>query len=168
MTKISNGFFIAPYSAKDTAEAVALWNSIVKAGRAFPQEDELDLISGHEFFRLQTFTGIARSTTDHQLAGLYILHDNNVGRCRHIANASYAVAESFRGRGIGELLVRHCIEQAGKSQYKILQFNAVVKSNTPALNLYRKLGFVQLGIIPAGFRNIHGEYEDIIPHYITL
>ena len=53
-------------------------------------------------------------------------------------------------------------------QYRILQFNAVVKTNTPALQLYRKLGFTQLGVIPNGFLMKNGSYEDIIPHYITL
>lgn len=37
-----------------------------------------------------------------------------------------------------------------------------------ALHLYEKLGFTQLGVIPGGFRNIDGVYEDIIPHYFDL
>jgi hypothetical protein len=35
--------------------------------------------------------------------------------------------------------------------FRILQFNAVVASNAAALHLYKKLGFVQLGAIPAAF-----------------
>ena len=60
------------------------------------------------------------------------------------------------------------MQQARNAGYKILQFNAVVASNQTALNLYKKLGFTQLGVIPQGFRNIDNVYEDIIPHYITL
>ena len=37
-----------------------------------------------------------------------------------------------------------------------------------ALPLNRKLGFVQLGVIPGGFRRKDGSYEDIIPHYHVL
>ena len=37
-----------------------------------------------------------------------------------------------------------------------------------ALALYKKLGFTQLGVIPGGFLNKDGEYEDIIPHYHVL
>lgn len=47
-------------------------------------------------------------------------------------------------------------------------WNAVVASNTSALALYKKLGFVPLGVIPNGFFNKDGVYEDIIPHYINL
>jgi hypothetical protein len=50
----------------------------------------------------------------------------------------------------------------------ILQFNAVVATNSHALHLYERLGFTQLGKIPQGFRMKDGHYEDIIPHYILL
>ena len=46
--------------------------------------------------------------------------------------------------------------------------NAVVASNKAALHLYKKLGFIQLGIIPKGFLLKDGTYEDIITHYLTL
>ena len=96
------------------------------------------------------------------------MHPNNIGRCGHISNASYAVSSQYRGQGIGKMLVEDCVKAARDSGFKILQFNAVVASNSAALNLYKKLGFTQLGRIPGGFRNKNGDYEDIIPHYIVL
>ncbi|MBE6380971.1 MAG: GNAT family N-acetyltransferase [Lentisphaerae bacterium] len=161
-------FSIQSLESADLQAAMELWNSIVRAGRAFPQDEELDEKSAQNFFAAQTFTGIARCIASGAVAGLYILHPNNVGRCGHICNASYAVADNFRGQHVGEMLVKNCMEQARRAGFRILQFNAVVKSNQPALNLYRKLGFTQLGVIPGGFRNIEGVYEDIIPHYIEL
>ncbi|MBR2358346.1 MAG: GNAT family N-acetyltransferase, partial [Lentisphaeria bacterium] len=113
-------------------------------------------------------TGLAVDMDSGKVFGLYILHPNNVGRCGHICNASYAVTPEFRGRRVGEMLVRHCMTEARKANFRLLQFNAVVASNTPALNLYKKLGFAQLGVIPGGFRNKSGIYEDIIPHYCRL
>ena len=41
-------------------------------------------------------------------------------------------------------------------------------TNYPALKLYRKMGFKQLGTIPGGFRMKDGRYEDIIIHYLLL
>jgi len=58
--------------------------------------------------------------------------------------------------------------KAKELSFKILQFNAVVTTNTSALKLYKKLGFKQLGIIPKGFLLKDGTYVDIIPHYIEL
>ena len=100
--------------------------------------------------------------------GLYILHPNNVGRCGHICNASYAVRKDRRGQNIGEALVRHCLKTAKELGFRILQFNAVVSSNTAALALYKKLGFIPLGTIPGGFLLKDGSYEDIISHYHLL
>lgn len=69
---------------------------------------------------------------------------------------------------MGERLVLHCMNEAKKMGFRILQFNAVVSTNKPALYLYEKLGFVQMAQIPGGFRLKDGSYEDIIPHYIEL
>ena len=159
---------LVQYAPGFAAGAVELWNIIVRTGRAFPQDEELSVESGNCFFQSQTYTGLALEKATGKVVGLYILHPNNVGRCGHICNASYAVLPECRGQHIGEMLVKDCMLQARNAGYKILQFNAVVASNQTALNLYKKLGFTQLGVIPQGFRNIDNVYEDIIPHYITL
>lgn len=159
---------IRQYNPADAGGMVAIWNDIVRDGLAFPQEEELTLESGNEFFQAQSYTGIAVDTASGRILGGYILHPNNVGRCGHICNASYAVDKSRRGMGIGELLVKDCMKQAAALGFLILQFNAVVKTNRAALKLYAKLGFIQLGTIPGGFRRKDGVYEDIIPHYILL
>lgn len=151
---------------KDIPAAVSIWNKVVEEGKAFPQTEYLDEKSGAEFFAQQTYTAVAE--LDGEVVGMYILHPNNIGRCGHICNASYAVKYGMRGKHIGEALVTDCLEQAKAHGFGILQFNAVVASNEPALKLYKKLGFVQLGTIPMGFLNKDGVYEDIIVHYHTL
>ncbi|MDD3164697.1 MAG: GNAT family N-acetyltransferase [Oscillospiraceae bacterium] len=150
----------------DLAELIRIWNEVVEAGRAFPQTQPLDMETGRAFFDSQSWCAVA--DCDDEIVGLYILHPNNVGRCGHIGNASYAVDSRKRGLHVGEALVRDCIARAGKVGFRVLQFNAVVVSNARALRLYKKLGFQQLGVIPGGFLNKDGVYEDIIPHYITL
>lgn len=159
---------VRAYTQADLPALNRIWNEVVEDGVAFPQEELLDAESGAAFFAEQTHTAVAEDRQTGHIYGLYILHPNNVGRCGHICNASYAVASRARGRGLGEALVRHCLEKARELGFGILQFNAVVSSNTPALNLYRKLGFTQLGTIPGGFLMKNGSYQDIIPHYKKL
>lgn len=159
---------IRQFSESDTAEAIAVWNSVVEEGRAFPQTEPLTPETGLVFFNEQSFTGIAFDGESGGIVGLYILHPNNIGRCGHICNASYAVKSNMRGRHIGEKLVLHCMKKGRELGFRILQFNAVAASNTAALHLYEKLGFVKLGVIPGGFRRPDGTFEDIIPHYHTL
>lgn len=160
--------FIRAYKTEDAAGACEIWNQVVADGVAFPQEEQLTTQTGDAFFMEQTYTGIAEDKDSGKIAGLYILHPNNVGRCGHICNASYAVRKDMRGGHIGEKLVLDCLAKAKETGYRILQFNAVVASNEHALHLYQRIGFTQLGVIPGGFKMPDGTYEDIIPHYYIL
>ncbi|ETP73325.1 sortase-like acyltransferase [Lachnospiraceae bacterium JC7] len=157
---------IREYSEPDLPEIIRIWNEVVEDGIAFPQEEILDMEKGTEFFASQSYTGVAEE--DGTIYGLYILHPNNVGRCGHICNASYAVSSDARGRHIGEQLVMDCLMKGKESGFKILQFNAVVESNVHARHLYERLGFIQLGTIPGGFRMKDGHYENICPYYHEL
>lgn len=159
---------IRAYSTKDIPEMIRIWNEVVEEGIAFPQEECLNEITGTEFFAGQTYCGVAEDTKSGGLKGLYILHPNNVGRCGHLCNASYAVDAESRGLHIGEALVLDCIKQAGSCGFRVLQFNAVVATNIHARHLYERIGFKQLGTIPKGFRLKNGEYEDICPYYIEV
>lgn len=159
---------IRGYKKTDVSQMVEMWNEVVEAGIAFPQLDILTEETGAIFFGEQTYCGVAEDVETGRLLGLYILHPNNVGRCGHICNASYAVRKETRGLHIGEMLVKDCLRQGREEGFRILQFNAVVKSNTVARKLYEKLGFVQLGTIPGGFLMKDGYYEDICPYYLEL
>lgn len=155
------------YSDADVEDMARIWNEVVDSGNAFPQESPLELDEARTFFAQQTYSAVAVDE-DGNVLGLYILHPNNIGRVGHIANASYAVASEARGRHIGRSLVQDCMHQAGEHGFRILQFNAVVDSNKAALALYAKLGFVDLGVIPGGFLNAQGVYEDIHVMYCTV
>ncbi len=133
---------IRRYVENDLTEIIRIWNEVVEEGIAFPQEELLDSESGAEFFASQSHTAVAEENG--KVYGLYILHPNNVGRCGHICNASYAVSSDARGKHIGEQLVLDC------------------------LNKGRELGFTQLGTIPGGFRMKDGHYENICPYYHKL
>lgn len=159
---------VRAYEEKDLPEMIRIWNEVVEDGVAFPQEELLNAETGKEFFAGQTYSAVAEDTETGKVHGLYILHPNNVGRCGHICNASYAVSRDSRGLHIGEKLVSDCLMQGKAHGYGVLQFNAVVASNVHARHLYERLGFVQLGVIPKGFRMKDGSYEDICPYYHEL
>ena len=152
---------IRGFTKQDVPAMAEIWNEVVEAGLAFPQEETLTAEQAEQFFASQSFTAVAEDNG--VIAGLYILHPNNVGRCGHIANASYAVRRELRGKQIGRELVSHSLRKCAELGFRILQFNAVVADNKPALALYESLGFRQLGVIPGGFRKKDGSYADISP-----
>ena len=161
------GFTIRKYQESDIPAMTELWNAVVRDANAFPQDEVMNEKEAAEFFAKQTFTGAA-VTESGELGGLYILHPNNIGRCGHLCNASYAVSRKLRGRGIGEALVKHSLEKGKELGFRILQFNAVTESNKGAQALYAKLGFTHVGTVPNGFLLPDGKYEAINLYYKEL
>ena len=157
---------VRAYRTEDLPAMIAIWNEVVEEGVAFPQEEFLDERTGAEFFAAQSYNGVAEE--DGNVVGLYILHPNNIGRCGHICNASYAISSAFRGQHIGEKLVTDCLRLGKELGFRVMQFNAVVENNIHARHLYERLGFTQLGVIPEGFRMKDGHYENICPYYKVL
>ena len=158
---------VRAYTPADVLAMTAIWNEVVEDGIAFPQEECLDEVTGPAFFAEQTHCGVAEDETG-RVVGMYILHPNNIGRCGHIGNASYAVAGSARGGHVGEALVADSLKEAKAHGFGVMQFNAVVESNIHARHLYERMGFVPLGVIPKGFRMKDGHYENICPYYHEL
>lgn len=105
---------------------------------------------------------------DDVLAGYYILHPNNIGRCSHVANASFILSKAMRGQHLGRPLVENCLQQAKACGFRGMQFNAVVASNLPALHIYQEVGFEKVGTIPGGFLLKDGSYSDMYILYRSL
>lgn len=157
---------IREFTDADLPHMITIWNEIVEDGVAFPQEEPLTIDEARTFFTEQSYTGVAVDSGE--IIGLYIVHPNNVGRCGHIANASYGVKSGQRGKRVGEKLVLHSLDIAKSLGFLIMQFNAVLATNKGAIHLYKKLGFTELGLVPGGFKQKDGHYVDIILFYIKL
>jgi ribosomal protein S18 acetylase RimI-like enzyme len=151
---------LRPIAKADISQATAIWNDVVAAGDSFPGDQILSEAEAWGMFCAQTQTVCA--VAGDEVVGVYILHPNNIGRCAHIANASYAVKADARGRGIGRMLVEDCLMRARKNGFRGLQFNAVVVTNTAAIALYLKLGFKVLGTVAGGYRDKSGNFRDTL------
>ena len=67
--------------------------------------------------------------------------------------------------GLGRALGEHVIEWARASGFRAIQFNAVVETNTPAVGLWRALGFEVVGTVPEAFEHPrHGYVGLLIMH----
>lgn len=108
-------------------QITTMWNHILLEGQAFPGEE---LYEPDQFKALlQEQSATTCLLVDEELAGCFILHPNNIGRCSHVANASYVIDERFRGQGLAKLLVEKSLQQAKELGFKGMHFNAVVANN---------------------------------------
>ena len=154
------------YGPADLPWLTALWNDVLADGVAFPGEELYTEPDFASFLSRQDAVNILLA--DGVPAGYYILHPNNIGRCGHVANASYLMDKRFRGQKLGRPLVGHSVETAKALGFRGMQFNAVVAGNRAALSIYQAAGFRMVGTIPGGFRLKGGEYSDMHILYLPL
>ncbi len=84
--------------------------------------------------------------------GTYFIKPNQPGLGSHVANAAYMIDPLEQGNGIGNKMALHSLAEAKKLGYLAMQFNLVVTTNLPAVNLWKKMGFKIIGTTPNGFK----------------
>ncbi len=95
--------------------------------------------------------------------GTYGIRSNQLGLGSHVANASFMIAAESRGRGLGQQMIDHCMNEARKMGFKAMQFNAVVSTNKAAVSLWQKNGFNIVGVIPKAY-NLRG--KELVDLYV--
>ena len=158
---------IREFNNSDVQIITNIFNEVVNEGNAFLTEKPLT--TAQMEYRLkneETATYVAMSNK--KVVGCYMLRPNLKGRGNHIGNATYFVTKSFRGQGIGHQLGKHSLVKAKESGFEAMQFNSVVCLNEPSVNLWGKLGFQKIGMIPQGYRSFNGNLIDIMILYKKL
>lgn len=82
-------------------------------------------------------------------------------KTRHRAELGVSVAREYWGLGIGRALTEACIESAKAAGYVQLELS-VVSENLRAIALYKKLGFVEYGRNPKGFRSRTSGFQELV------
>ena len=90
---------------------------------------------------------------DGEVAGTYVIKDNQPGLGSHVANAGFMTDARFRKHGVGRAMGLHALAEARRLGYLAMQFNFVVKSNTRAVALWESLGFRVMAEIPNAYRH---------------
>jgi L-amino acid N-acyltransferase YncA len=133
----------------------AIWpflHQIVAAGETYTWDRDVTRDQARELWMLnppgRTVVAVDRDGT---VVGSAKMNPNHMGPAAHIASASFMVDPAHAGRGIGRTLGEHVLDWARAQGYRAMQFNAVVETNTPAVALWKSLGFEVLGTLPEGF-----------------
>ena len=104
-----------------TAAVVAVGGQVERSGRegieSFPTGEGC---VGRADGEAPLADGAQKASEAGEVLGLYILHPNNVGRCGHIANTSYAVSKAARGKHVGAALVTDSLHRAKACGFRVL------------------------------------------------
>jgi len=108
---------------------------------------------------------LAVAEVDGEIVGSVDLRNGKRKRIQHVATVGITVLKEFRSLGVGKALMDTVIEWA--SDHPVIEKIGlgVFPNNTGAINLYRKLGFVEEGRKVKEIKIGSNEYVDIILMY---
>lgn len=150
---------IRPYEDGDLESLRTMMNEVVLRGDAFTYDTPFALDEMRTYVGSYATAFVA--VEGDRVMGGYVLRPTQPGRGSHVANATYMVASTARGRGLGRLPGEHSIKMAKEMGFTAMQFNAVVASNTEAVALWQRLGFKIIGTVPQAFRHADGRLVDL-------
>jgi len=149
---MSNGLTIRRAQDADFDGIWEIFHAVVAKGDTYAYDPETTKEQARAIWMapgLSTYVALL----DGVVVGTYILKANQPGLGSHVANAGYMVHPSRSGRGIGRALCEHSLDEARRTGFLAMQFNAVVSTNEPAIALWRKMGFAVAGTVPKAFRH---------------
>lgn len=153
------GYVLDLFNQKDEQGLYKIFQEVVDSGSQFPYECSSIQEFHRQFFHPQGQVYVCHSLQGEVIGGFYI-RSNFSGRSSHIANAAYMIQATYRGKGIGSLLIKASLHLAKDFGFQAIQFNMVLSQNTLAVKLYEKLGFNIIGTLPQAVRNPDGNYQD--------
>jgi L-amino acid N-acyltransferase YncA len=136
-----------------------IFHEVIKTGDTYvfdPKMPKHDLTK--HWFASYMHTYVLESNK--KISGTYILKPNQIDLGSHIANGSYMVHPNAQRQGFGEAMCIHSLKEAKKLGFKAIQFNMIVNTNKPAIQLWKKMGFEIVGTIPDGFNHLTKGYID--------
>jgi len=148
----------------------AMWQifkAVVSKGDSYVFSPDTGKEDAHAYWFCPGITSFV-AVDNGRIVGMYKFLSNQRDLGSHVANASFMVDPDEHGKGIGELMGRHCLVEARKAGYLAMQFNFVVSSNKAAVSLWQKLGFSIVGTLPKAFNHQHIGYVDAYVMYRFL
>ena len=156
--------------AVTNADHDAIWkifHEIVSAGDTYALDPKMSREEALAYwFRADTRTYVAEKNG--RVVGTYILRPNQLGPGSHVANAAFMVASDAQGTGVGRAMAEHCLNEARRIGFRVMQFNYVISTNTPAIRLWQELGFEIVDTLPGAFRHPEKGYVDVYMLFRSL
>ena len=152
---------IVPLAKKDFSIIWPLMKPIILAGEAYALPRDMGFTAARAYWFSSTghvFVALDGET----VLGTYYWKPNRLGGGGHVANAGFMVNAAARGRGVAQALCQHALDQARQADFTAMQFNFVVSSNSAAVYVWKKMGFVEIGRIPCGFAHPTLGFVDVL------
>ena len=136
---------------RDWPSIYVFFRDIVADGRTYAYPQNLSSEDARAVWMAQPPGSTVVATDGETIVGSASMGPNRPGRGSHVATASFMVDPAYQGRGVGRALGEYVLDWAASRGYRGIQFNAVVETNTSAVQLWEALGFDILTTVPGAF-----------------
>jgi L-amino acid N-acyltransferase YncA len=153
---------------EDWEQIYEIFTQVVEEGRTYAYPLGLSSAAAQALWMEPDPGRTVVAVVDDQVVGTAKMGPNRPGRGAHVATASFRVHPERRRQGIATVLATHVVEWCRAAGYRGIQFNAVVETNTGAIQLWRKLGFVIVGTVPGAFDDAEAGYVGLCVMYLGL
>jgi L-amino acid N-acyltransferase YncA len=145
------------------------YRTIVQAGETYAIDPRITEEEGRrDWMQAPPGATFVAVDDDGSVVGSATVYPNRPAAGAHVASASFMVDPGRSGRGAGRLLAEQVIDWARENGFRSMQFNAVVETNTRAVELWKSLGFDVLATVPEAFRHPTEGYVGLLIMYRRL
>jgi L-amino acid N-acyltransferase YncA len=142
---------IRPATEADHLAITEIIIPVIRAGETYALDRDMTEAAALDYwFGADKQTFVAQDE-DGIVVGTYYLRQNQRGGGSHVCNCGYMTGSKATGKGIARAMCLHSLEQARIRGFRAMQFNFVVGSNTRAVDLWKSLGFAEVGRLPSAF-----------------
>ncbi|WP_435921367.1 N-acetyltransferase family protein [Paenibacillus sp. DYY-L-2] len=151
------------------AEKILAYNKMVIASESYlltvPEEFDLTVESERRWIEetMRKENSLILIAEDHEkVVGFLDFHSGHKQRIAHTGTFGMSVRGDYQGGGIGKALLQALIGWAVK-HHQIEKISLeVFANNTKAIELYRKMGFIQESLLRKQIKLQDGKYVDVI------
>lgn len=144
---------VRPATPEDWPAIWPIVDAVIQAGQTYAYPADLTIDSGRAIWMEEApgHTVVAIDDDSGDIVGTAKMGPNRPAQGSHIGTASFMVAPSARGQGVGRILGDYVVAWHQSAGYRGIQFNAVVETNNAAVTLWESLGFAIIGTVPGAF-----------------
>lgn len=152
---------------EDFPQMLPIFREVVEGGDTYDFEETASDQDAYDYWFGKGVTSFVMVEGD-QVLGFYKIIQNHRGRGSHVANASFMVSSTARGKGIGRKMGEDCIKVAREMGFRAIQFNFVISTNEPAMKLWKSLGYKELCRLPGAFNHKKLGFVDAVIFFQEL
>ena len=135
----------------DWPQIWSIFEATVRAGGTYTYDPGMTSAQARDMWLMKPPAQTVVLEEHGEILGSATMGPNRPSRGSHVGTASFMVASTARGRGVGRALGEYVVQWHRDQGYRAIQFNAVVETNRSAVRLWQELGFEVVGTVPRAF-----------------